>query len=187
MTIKARRVPKVYIKDATNDVGNTSIKKENKNSVVKKIGSTGNKIIAVLGFIVTISTCWGIYKSYSTKDISGKWKLKFVVNKCNHKEYIGESHTQITVFNQTDKAIAGKGEKWDYNGKPLPFDMHRKIEYVGTIEGNKLHAMYVLHGRDRDSEDSISVVVEDDGKTMKGTYTGTIGNDSGPVTGERID
>jgi hypothetical protein len=162
-------------------------KKAKKNKIITKIGTTGTRIAKALGLIVTVFTIWGIIKTYTTKNIAGKWKLKFVVEKCNHVVYIGESHTQITVFSQIDKAIEGNGEKWDYNGKQLPFDMHRKIEYKGTVDGSEFKAIYVLHGRDRDSEGHISVTISPDGKTLKGTYSGTIGNDSGPVTGERID
>ena len=161
--------------------------KKSKKFFTTKTKTTLSIIGGILSVIVTLFGLHEAYKKFTTPNISGKWKLKFVVNKCNHKEFVGDSHTQITVFNQTDKAITGKGEKWEYNGKPLSFEMHRKVEYAGTIEGNKLKAIYVLHGRDRDSEGSISVVVEDDGKTIKGTYSGTIGNDSGPVTGEKID
>jgi hypothetical protein len=161
--------------------------KRHKKSFFNKIGNTGKIIAGMLGFIIAISTCWQLYKTYSTKNISGKWKLKFVVEKCNHKAFIGENHTQITMFSQTDKTIIGKGEKWEYNGKILNFDMHRKIEYTGAIDGSKLNAIYVLHGRDRDSEGNILVTVSNDGRKMEGTYSGTIGNDSGTVTGERMD
>ncbi|HKC69293.1 MAG TPA: hypothetical protein VKG26_13740 [Bacteroidia bacterium] len=162
-------------------------KKTKKNKLFAHVSTTGKAISWILGLAVAAYTCWTMYKSMSTKNIAGKWKLKFVVEKCNHTAFIGESHTQITMFSQLDKAIEGKGEKWEYNGKPLDFDMHRKIEYKGNIEGNKLEAMYVLHGLERDSEGHISVVISDDGKTLTGTYSGTIGNDSGPVTGERMD
>jgi hypothetical protein len=152
-----------------------------------KIGKTGKRITAVLAFITAVFGCWGIYKSYSTKDISGKWNLKFVVQKCNHKEYVGDVITQMTVFSQSDKNITGKGEKWTYRGEMLPFDQHRKIEYNGTIEGKEFRAIYVLHGLERDSEGSIVVTIGNDGKTMEGTFSGTIGNDSGIITGERMD
>lgn len=81
------------------------------------------------------------------------------------------------MFTQSDKNITGKGEKWEYNGEMLPYDKHRKIEYTGTLEGSELNAIYVLHGLEHDSEGSISATISDDGKTLNGTYYGTIGND----------
>lgn len=152
-----------------------------------KIGKTGKRVTAVLGLIIATFTCIGIYKSFTTKNISGKWNLKLVTQKCNHREYIGDEHTQMTVFTQSDNNVTGKGEKWTYRGRMLPFNMHRKIEYDGTINGKEFRAIYVLHGLERDSEGSIVMTIGSDGKTMEGTFSGTIGNDSGIITGEKID
>jgi hypothetical protein len=152
-----------------------------------KIGKTGKRVTAILGLITAVFACIGICKSLMTKNISGKWNLKFVVQKCNHKEYIGDEHTQMTVFTQSNENVSGKGEKWTYRGEMLPFSQHRKIEYNGTVEGKEFRAIYVLHGLERDSEGSIVVTIGNDGKTMEGTFSGTIGNDSGIITGEKID
>jgi len=127
------------------------------------------------------------YKTCTIKDISGKWYLKFTNEKSSYAHYIGETHTQKGFFNQDDDKISGRAEKWEYNGKYLPAEMHRKLEYAGTVNGNELYATYVLHGLKRDSEGYIKVIISADGKTMKGIFSGTAGETSGIVSGVRED
>jgi hypothetical protein len=152
-----------------------------------KIGKAGKRIRAILGFVATVFGGWGIYKTITTKDVSGKWRLTFTVEKCQHKAYIGDKIVQETVFIQNEKSVTGKGEKTEYRGEYLASDQHRHIEYTGVIEGKQLNAAYVLHGLKRDTEGNIKVTISSDGKTMSGTFTGTIADDSGTVTGEKLD
>ena len=151
---------------------------------IVKIGKTGKRVAAILSFIIALFTIWGIYEKYSTKDITGLWHIEFTVISSTKKSYIGETHTQRVYFKQSESDIEGKGEKWDYNGKPLPYDQHRKLEYSGTIKGKVLKAVYVLHGLLRETEGAIEVVF--DGDKLEGTFTGTAADSKGTVKGEKL-
>lgn len=88
-------------------------------------------IVSILTFATLVITCWQFYKSSPEYNLSGAWQLKFTVQSSSYKPYIGEYHTQQVAFCQNNCEINGDGEKREYNGKLLPFNMHRKIEYYG--------------------------------------------------------
>ncbi len=148
---------------------------------VVKIGKTGKRITAILGFFLAIFSAWGVYQKFATKDIGGKWHLEFKVEKSSYNPYIGETHTQRIYFTQIENSINGKGEKWEYNGKALPFDQHRKVEYTGTISGNVLKALFTLHGLKRETEGEIIATIN--GNTMEGTFSGTAADTKGTMKG----
>lgn len=152
-----------------------------------KLGKTGTAIATILAIITGVITCWQVFKSSTRHNLAGAWKLKFVVESSSYKAYIGESHTQRVSFCQNDCEIKGNGEKWEYNDKLLPFDAHRKLEYIGALEDDCLKATYKLFGLLRESSGNINVTITDDGKKMIGKFTGTAGDSKGTVTGERID
>lgn len=152
---------------------------------IEKIGKIGKPAAAVLGFAIALFTAWGIIKTQTTKNIGGEWYLEFKVEKSSYLPYIGETHTQKVYFIQTDKTVTGDGEKWEYNGKLLPFDAHRKLEYHGSVDGSKFRAKYVMHGLKRISEGMIDVII--DGEELSGTFSGTAGESSGMVTGKKIE
>lgn len=144
-------------------------------------------IMAIIGIPATIYASYAAYKHFSTKNIDGEWKLRFVNESSSYKPYIGETHTQKISFTQNDFSVSGDGEKWEYNDQLLPFNAHRKLEYTGSINGSDFNAKYVLHGERRESNGHIKVKISDDGDQMEGTFVGTAGDTKGRVTGERID
>lgn len=73
---------------------------------IVKIGKTGKRITAFLGFF--IATCWGIYAKYSAKDLSGEWRIEFKVEESSFKPYIGETHVQKIFFKQNENNIEMK-------------------------------------------------------------------------------
>lgn len=152
---------------------------------IVKLGKTGKIIAAIFGFIIAAFGVWGIYKKCTTEDITGGWYLEFKVEKSAYKPFIGETHTQKVEFEQKDDIVTGNGEKWKYNGEYLPADMHRLVEYDGKVDGNSFTAKYILHGQKRVSIGRI--VVKIIGNKMEGTFSGTAGESSGTVIGERIN
>ncbi len=160
---------------------------ERSKSFYERIGKTGKTIGLILAITTGTFTCWQIFKSSTKHKIAGAWKLKFIVQSSSYKPYIGESHTQRVSFCQNDCEITGEGEKWEYNGKLLPFDSHRILKYKGNIDDDCLKATYELFGLLRKSDGNIEVTLSDDGRSMEGKFTGTAGDSKGTVTGERID
>lgn len=152
-----------------------------------RIGKTGTAISVIVGIIASAIACWQFFKSATTHNLAGQWKLKFKIESSSYKPYIGETHTQKIFFNQRDSEVTGKGEKWEYNGKLLPFGMHRKLEYVGKVEDDCFKASYTLYGLKRESIGMIDVKITDGGRRVTGRFTGTAGDASGFVEGERID
>lgn len=154
---------------------------------ILKISKTGKIITAILTFFLASIGTWTAINQYQTKNISGGWNLKFTNESSSYKPYIGETHTQKVYFTQSDQDITGEGEKWEYNGKYLQADMHRKIEYKGTIDGCECKATYVLFGKLRESCGNVCLKISSDGKSLQGTFSGTAGNTKGNITGEKID
>ena len=175
-----------------------NVPQSKKKSIKKKSSPNWFKIKLVGGFLTLAFSVSGYYikKYIDEKDkvnvatnvvvnISGEWYMTFTNESSTYKPFIGEIHTQRTFFTQIEKTISGKGEKWEYNGKLLNDDQHRKLEYIGTIDGYNLKASYTLHGERRVSEGLIDVVISNDGKKMTGTFSGTAGNCKGRVIGEK--
>ncbi len=155
--------------------------------VISSISQT-NKFITATLTLLTLIIGIGIYiKQFTTKDIAGEWYLKFTVVSSSYQPYIGETHTQKLFFTQSDKNITGEGEKWEYNGKLLPFDSHRKVEYIGTIDGSEFKATYKLFGKLRESSGTVSLKISSDGKSLEGTFSGSAGNSKGTITGDKVN
>lgn len=153
----------------------------------EKIGKTGTVIISIFTFITLIISCWQFYDSIRHENITGQWYLTFTNESSSYRPYIGETHTQKVFFTQDKCSIEGEGEKWEYNGVVLPFNMHRRLNYKGTVEGKRITARYILNGLKRESEGNIDVVINQDGKTLMGKFSGTAGDTKGSVYGKRMD
>ncbi len=152
-----------------------------------RIGKTGTAISVVLGILASVIACWQFFKTTTKHNLAGQWKLRFKVESSTYKPYIGETHTQKVFFHQNEFEITGKGEKWEYNGELLPFDKHRKLEYIGELENDCFKANYTMYGLKRESVGIIDVKITDDGRRFSGNFTGTAGDASGTVEGEKID
>lgn len=155
--------------------------------LIIKIGKTGKRITAILGFVGALVATWKIYDEFSTKNITGKWRLTFKVEKCGHKDYVGDVNVNESVFVQNGKSVSGQGEKTEYNGEYLEPSKHRRLVWTGTMDGDRFNGIYVLHGLNRESEGHIEVTISSDGKKLNGKYNGTIASDGGTVIGEKID
>ena len=155
--------------------------------IVSQISTTGKFVTAVLTLFTLVIASWVVVKQFSTKDISGEWYLKFSVVSSSYKPYIGETHTQKIFFTQSDNRLIGNGEKWEYNGKLLPFDSHRKVEYIGTLDGSDFRATFKMYGKLRESSGIICLKISSDGKSVEGTFSGSAGNSKGTITGEKIN
>lgn len=155
--------------------------------VISNISKTNKFITATLTLFTLVIGSWLIVKQFTTKDVAGEWYLKFTVKSSSYMPYIGETHTQKLFITQSDKNITGEGEKWEYNGKLLPFDSHRKVEYIGIIDGSDFKATYKLFGKLRESSGTICLKVSSDGKSLEGTFSGSAGDAKGIVTGEKVD
>lgn len=155
--------------------------------LIEKATKTHKFVSGAIGLLLGIVGVVALYNKYSTKNVSGNWYIVLTVEKSAYRPYIGETHSQKVFFIQNDNSVSGDGEKWEYNGKYLPAEAHRKLEYAGFMDGSKLFAKYVLHGLKRTSQGSITVEISDDGKTMEGTFMGTAGESSGSLTGRKIE
>jgi hypothetical protein len=151
------------------------------------VGKTVTAISVVVGIAASVIACWQFFKSATKHNLAGEWKLKFKVESSTYKPYVGETHTQKVFFHQNDCEITGQGEKCEYNGAPLPFNMHRKLEYIGQVDDNNFKANYTLHGLKRETPGIIDMEISDGGRRMSGRFSGTAGNASGTVEGEKIN
>ncbi len=154
--------------------------------IITNISQTNKFITATLTLLTLIIGLWIAIKQFRTKQVDGEWYLKFTVKSSSYKPYIGETHTQKLFLTQSDIDIIGEGEKWEYNGKLLPFGSHRKVEYVGTIDGEDLKLTYKLFGKLRESSGALFLKISSDGKSAEGYFSGTAGNSKGRVIAERI-
>lgn len=154
---------------------------------IDRLSKTEKVVTGVLSIAASLITCWLFIKSVTKHNLAGEWKLKFKVESSSYKPYIGETHTQKVFFHQNDCEITGQGEKCEYNGEPLPFNMHRKLEYIGEVDDDNFKANYTLHRLKRETPGIIDVTISDGGRRISGRFSGTAGNASGIVEGEKID
>jgi hypothetical protein len=155
--------------------------------LLEKATKTHKFVTGSIGLLLGIIGVVALFNKYTTRNASGNWYIELKVEKSAYKPYIGETHTQKVFLIQNESSVRGDGEKWEYNGKYLPAEAHRKIEYEGYVDGSTLFAKYILHGQKRISEGSITVEISSDGKTMEGTFIGTAGETSGTLKGRKIE
>jgi hypothetical protein len=148
-------------------------------------------ILGILGGILSIAvTLLGLQKAYInfiTPDVSGQWYLTLTVKKSTYHAYIGDVIGIRAYLTQTENGVTGNGEKWDYRGERLPYNQHRKLEFVGAINGKDFRLKYVLHGELAETTGIIEVKITDGGKKMEGSFVGTAADSKGTIVGIKED
>src|ERR1700740_2287443 len=146
-----------------------------------KIAKANKSLTAWVGLFVTIVAAIVIIQNWRTKDATGRWKLTFTNVECTYTPYVNETCTQTVTFIQTEKNVTGTGEKLWYNGKKLPPEQRRRLEYKGTISGKELTLNYDLHGKRRETGGIVRLSISKDGETLEGIFQGDAGECGGTV------
>jgi hypothetical protein len=142
----------------------------------------GWKIVSgALGTIALIFGTYEIYDQISTPEISGQWYITLKIENSTYRPYIGDLIGIKAFFTQTEKSVKGNGEKWEYRGKPIDYNMHDRVDFNGCLDGNCFKASYTLYGKKRQTTGIVDLVVSDDGKKMVGTFSGTAADSRGTI------
>jgi hypothetical protein len=136
------------------------------------------KLGALIGGLATLVTVGGgivaiiQYIDQNPADINGMWTLGTQTEKTSDSRYQNLKLTYEVVFVQNGNSFTGSGEKTveqDPGKAPIEFVGTERIhiDITGTIKGKSIHADFVEHGKDRDSDGAF------DWKLQNGTGVGT--------------
>lgn len=150
-------------------------------SSYKFISKTSGGIVAALSLVAAVLGITQFFDNRVTVDLSGEWRLEFVINSTSYKPYEGLEVGYKVYVSQKNALIEIAGEKWWENGEELPFDQHVQIELDGSIEGDQLPLAFTLFGELRKTVGYLDTSIESN-KLIKGTFFTTGANSSGTVT-----
>jgi len=150
--------------------------------------NTGWKFLGA--FMTFVTLAYGSYQAYDhfrTPSITGEWFITIKNLESTKHDYVGDETVIKAYFTQKDKEVTGHGEKWRYRGKDLDYEQHRRYEFDGYVERDGVVINFVLHGQKRETTGNFYVEITDEGKKMKGTFTGTAADCKGTLTAVKIE
>lgn len=151
--------------------------------VIKGANNVWKFVIALMTLVTLTFGSIQAYQYFDTPDISGEWYLTLTNTSSTRKAYVGDVTGLKVFFTQTDKSISGQGEKWEYRGQLLDYNQHRKLEFVGKLDGKIFKTSFVLHGELRETTGIMELEITDGGKKMIGTFSGTAADTKGTIIG----
>jgi hypothetical protein len=140
-------------------------------AVQKKMGAPmdvateGRKLSlgAVIGGLVTLVTLVGgvlaikQYVDQNPSDVNGTWIIETQIQKTSESHYQNMKLTYEVVLVQNGNTFKGTGEKTAEQDagtvlRELIGKERTRINITGNISGSTIHADFVEHGKDRDSD-----------------------------------
>jgi hypothetical protein len=140
-------------------------------------------IISMLGSIIGVQQ---YRESKSTIDVTGWWKIEFIVEATTHAPYQGAAYGYKIYLQQRDREITGTGEKWWENTAELPYSQHTPITLSGTVVKRDADFLYNLKGSQRETVGSMRLDVNHNCDRMSGRFKGTAADAEGKVIAVRI-
>jgi hypothetical protein len=143
-------------------------------------------IATTVGLATGIISIGMYYSEWTTKDLSGHWKMTFHVESSSYVPYIGNSGGHKVFFTQNSEIVEGDGELWWRNEEELPFSQHIKLTFNGKVDGDIFKAKYVQYGEKRTTIGEVTLTINPEGTEMEGSFTGTAADTKGRVKAVRM-
>ena len=85
-------------------------------------------------------------KSSETRNLTGQWKVINVVEKTSYRSFTNVEIGFRLFINQTGREFTAKGEKVSENGQILPATARTPIHLSGSIDGDRVEAVFTEEG-----------------------------------------
>jgi hypothetical protein len=139
----------------------------------------------VLGAIGAVIGIYNFLQSHPRYDLSGEWRITNTIQSTSYHPFQGLNLNYRVFLMQRGEEITGRGEKWAENERLLPPIGHTSITITGRISGKRISATFEEEGTRRKSAGTFDWTYEPKTNALKGTFTSTAANASGPSVGKR--
>lgn len=141
------------------------------------------KVGVFIGILAGLIAIYQFLSSTTSIDLNGKWLITDTVSNGTYKN----SSIAFEVFIiQKDREFTGEGEKTLLNGKIVKKDDKSRLELkYGLINSNKIRAIFIEHGKQRQTRGEFVWFLANKNKLM-GSFSSTT-SASGSSLAERIE
>lgn len=117
---------------------------------------------------------------------SGEWEITNTFEVTSYSKYQGMTLGYRVFIIQQGSIFTATGEKCWEDGVPASSQGKSPIRLEGTIEGNRIVAIFTEEGARRTTTGSFEWWISDDHNTMRGTFKHTAASSSGRTVCERM-
>jgi hypothetical protein len=150
---------------------------------------------ALIGGLVTLVTLVGgvlaikQYIDQNPSNVNGTWAMENVTENTSNSRYRNMKLTYRVVLVQNGNSFTGTGEKTgeQVEGKPVRELIGKErtpIEITGSVNGNSVHASFVDHGTERESDGAFDWTLKNGG--WRGTFSASAADSSGSSVLQRL-
>jgi hypothetical protein len=119
-------------------------------------------------------------------DVSGWWSLTNDVDSSSVPEYQGLRLGYRIQLEQRGSRITGRGQKWTENGRGLSSSARTTLTFSGTTDGREMTLKFTEHGTARTTTGTLTLELNEDGRTLIGSFSSTAAQSSGSSQAVRL-
>lgn len=120
----------------------------------------------------------------AAQDLTGKWNVVNTVQKTSFRSFQDLKIGFDLSISQNGKSFTGKGQKVSENGRSLPANSRTPIEVKGSINGDRVEAIFVEEGALRKTNGRFVWQIDKTGG-LSGTFVSTAARTSGQSSAKR--
>jgi hypothetical protein len=122
----------------------------------------------------------------SDTDLSGWWELSNTIASTNYSAYRGLRLGYRVQFEQDGDRLIGRGQKWSEDGRPVSAGARSPIAVTGRVEGRRVILQFTEQGARRATTGSFFWILGDNGDALRGSFSSTAADASGPSSARRL-
>lgn len=119
-------------------------------------------------------------------DLSGNWKVVNTVEQTSYEAYRNMEIGFNVSINQAGKEFTGTGEKISENGRSLPSDGRTPIVVKGTINGDRVEAIFLENGAVRKTSGRFVWRVDKGNGGLTGTFASSAARTRGKSAATKV-
>ena len=119
------------------------------------------------------------------QDLTGKWNVVNTVQKTSYGSFNNMQIAFNLSIQQSGKGFTGQGEKVSENGRSLPPGSRTPIQVQGSINGDRVEAIFYEQGATRKTNGRFVWRVDKAGE-LTGTFNSTAARTSGKSTARKV-
>ena len=123
--------------------------------------------------------------TFPAQDLTGKWSVVNTVQKTSYSSFNNMEIGFNLSIEQSGKGFTGKGEKVSENGRSLPRASRTPIQVQGSIDGDKVEAIFYEQGTTRKTNGRFVWRIDKTGG-LSGTFITNAARSSGKSTARKV-
>jgi hypothetical protein len=123
--------------------------------------------------------------SQPAQDLTGKWSVVNTVQKTSYSSFNNMEIGFNLSIEQSGKGFTGKGEKVSENGRSLPRGSRTPIQVQGSINGDRVEAIFYEQGATRKTNGRFVWRIDKAGG-LSGTFITNAARSSGKSTARKV-